>query len=276
MKESVIQNNIVMKRFSSIPLADMELVFPEKNVHFSPSTTVNIAVTIIGAIVTLVISVRGGLSLTSAWTSFTVLAGRVVQVWQTASTQKTEIEKSMGQIVSSRTIATQNAALSSIINDMFSQLTRQIFLAYCVLAANSMREQSLTVGELDQTCERILKEEFECPVDFTCEQAIDILEMWGVVSESTDTKTPVLVPVDPQMAVKKLEKVLIAASTQQQTSLVDSLAGFGYKIRGVAGAGVGRVTEGVGRVTEGVAGVAGGLAKQRSSRIRNFFRKKNR
>jgi len=255
MEERVIQNNIVMKRFSSIPLADMELVFPEKNVHFSPSTMVNIAVTIIGAIVTLILSIRGGLSLTSAWTSLTVLAGRVVQVWQTATTQKTEIERSMGQIVSSRTVATQGAALSSVISDMFSQLTRQIFLAYCVLAAASAKKETLTVEQLDQRCERILNDEFECRVDFTCDQALEILSLWGVVSESTNGGLSTLVPVEPQIAVRKLETVLIAASSAQP-SFVDSLAGFRYMMKGVAGAGVGRVTEGVGRVTEGVAGGA--------------------
>ncbi len=255
MEERVIQDNIVLKRFSSIPLADMELVFPEKNVHFSPSTMVNITVTVIGAIVALVLSIRGGLSLTSAWTSLTVLAGRIVQVWQTAATQKTEIERSMGQIVSSRTVATQGAALSSIINDMFSQLTRQIFLAYCVLAAATAREETLTVEMLDQRCERILNDEFECPIDFTCDQALHILGMWGIVGESTSGGSSTLVPVEPQVAVRKMETVLIAASSQQ-TSFVDSLAGFGDLVKGVAGAGVGRVTEGVGLVTEGVAGGA--------------------
>lgn len=239
MKQSVIQNNIVMKRFSSIPLADMELVFPEKNVHFSPSTTVNIAVTVIGAIATLIFSIRGGLSLTSAWTSFTVLAGRVVQVYQTAATQKTEIEKSMGDIVSRRTVATQGAALSSIVNDMFSQLTRQIFLAYCVLVSHTRKGASMTVGQLDVSCERILDREFECTVDFTCEQAVDILKMWRVVSERDDGT---LVPVSPSAAVRRLEKVLIVASKKQSAtqSVVDSLAGVGATIRGVAEAGVGK------------------------------------
>ena len=275
MDERVIQNNIVMKRFSAIPLADMELVFPEKNVHFSPSTMVNIAVTIIGAIVTVVLSIRGGLSLTSAWTSFTVLAGRVVQVWQTAATQKTEIERSMGQIVSSRTVATQGAALSSVISDMFSQLTRQIFLAYCVLAAANAKRETLTAEELDQRCEGILSDEFECRVDFNCDQALEILGMWEIVGESTSGGSSTLVPVEPQMAVRKLETVLIATSSQQQ-SFVDSLAGFGYKVKGVAGASVGRVTEGVGRVTEGVGrvteGVAGGA--RRTSRWLRFRTKR--
>jgi hypothetical protein len=305
MKYDTIKKNIVLKRFSSIPLADMELVFPEKNVHFSPSTIVNIAITIIGALATLVFSIRGGLSLTSAWTSLTVLAGRVVQVYQTASTQKTEIEKSMGQIVSSRMVASQNAALSSIINDMFSQLTRQIFLAYCILATRP----GSSLQELDHACEQILEEQFECKVDFTCEQAVDILRMWGVVrtgSSESDTagthgaggtrvgtrsssidssshsgrmpwqtsESAPLHTVPPHEAVKKLEQVLLVASTQQSASLVESLSGFGYKIKGVAGTGVARVSDGVGMAERGLKHI-GSIGKKKTSRLRRWFVRKS-
>ena len=272
MKEDVIQRNIVMKRFSSIPLADMELVFPETNVHFSPSTTVNIAVTIIGALATLFFSVRGGLSLTSAWTSFTVLAGRVVQVYQTAATQKTEIEKSMGDIVSRRTVATQNAALSSVMNDLFGQLTREVFMAYCLLAAeyfSANGRTDMTLADLDAHCESVLEREFETTVDFTCEQAVDILTMWRVVSVRSDGT---LVPVAPKVAVKRLEKVLIVASTQSASmlghmgqSVADGLAGVG-----------GRIVDGVGTVGQ----VVGGLAREQvqalraKSKFRTLFGKK--
>lgn len=226
MKHDTLKRNIVLKRFSSIPIADMELVFPEKNVHFAPTVLVNIAVTIIGAIITLVATIRGGLSLTSAWTSLTVLATRLGQVYQTASSQKVEIEESIGKIVSSRQVASQNAALSSIINDMFSQLTRQIFLAYCVLLKNP----GVTVKKLDAICENILQERFEVRIDFTCEQAIQILKKWAMVRTSSEGH---LTSVSISEAIKRLEEVLIVTSRQQDISIVESLSDLGLRIGSV-------------------------------------------
>jgi len=225
MKYQTIRRNIVLKRFSSIPIADMELVFPEKNVHFAPSVLVNIVVTIIGAIVTLFLSFKGGLSLTRAWTSLTVLGGRLAQVYQTASTQKTEIEKAMGSIVSTRQVASQNAALASIINDMFSQLTRQIFFAYCILLVHP----GVTLRKLDEICEDILEKKFEVCVDFTCEQAIEILHRWGIVHHDDHGK---LHPLPLSETVSKLEAVLILTSSQQTGSLPESLASLGVKFAG--------------------------------------------
>lgn len=226
MKYDTLCRNIVLKRFSSIPIADMELVFPEKNVHFAPTVLVNIAVTIIGALVTLIATIRGGLSLTRAWTALTVLATRLGQVYQTSSSQKIEIEQSIGKIVSSRQVASQNAALSSIINDMFSQLTRQIFLAYCVL----LRHPGVTLKKLDKICEDILEEKFELCIDFTCEQAVEILQRWGIVSQSPEQH---LTSVPITEAIKKLEEVLIVTSSQQDATFVDSLADLGLRVGSV-------------------------------------------
>lgn len=226
MKYDTLRRNIVLKRFSSIPIADMELVFPEKNVHFAPTVLVNIAVTIIGALITLIATIRGGLSLTTAWTSLTVLATRLGQVYQTASSQKIQIEQSIGKIVSSRQVASQNAALSSIINDMFSQLTRQIFLVYCVLLKNP----GVTLESLDDICENILQERFEICVDFTCEQAIDVLQKWGIVVVSSEGRLTSAPITD---AIQRLEQVLIVTSSHQDISLVDSLADLGLRIGSV-------------------------------------------
>jgi len=223
MKHDTLRRNIVLKRFSSIPIADMELVFPEKNVHFAPTVLVNFAVTIIGAIVTLIATMQGGLSWTSAWTSLTILGTRLGQVYQTASSQKVEIEESIGKIVSSRQVASQNAALSSIINDMFSQLTRQIFLAYCVLLKNP----GVTLERLDHICEETLLNRFELCVDFSCAQAIEILQKWGMVLESQGGH---LTSVSIEEGIKKLEQVLIVTSSQQDISLVDSLSDLGLRI----------------------------------------------
>jgi len=98
---------------------------------------------------------------------------------------------------------------------------------------------------------------------------VDILTMWRVVSVRSDGT---LVPVAPKVAVKRLEKVLIVASTQSASmlghmgqSVADGLAGVG-----------GRIVDGVGTVGQ----VVGGLAREQvealraKSKIGSVFRKK--
>lgn len=53
------KRNLVLKRFSSIPIADLELVFPEKKVYMPPQVIVNMAVSIIGALVAIFSALKG-------------------------------------------------------------------------------------------------------------------------------------------------------------------------------------------------------------------------
>ncbi|KAI8100403.1 hypothetical protein M9435_006887 [Picochlorum sp. BPE23] len=222
MADDAIERNIVLKRFSSIPIADMEIVFPEKNIHMPPSVLVNIAVTLLGAILTLIATIRGGLSLTSFWTTLTMLGTRLGQVLQTKRSQKSEIERSMSQLLSQRTVASQNAALSSIINDMFSQLVRQVVFAYFVL----VKHHGSTMAQLDERCEHILKQTFDLSIDFTCQEAIQVLKKWGIVTEDPTGR---LLPLEIEECKIKLTDVLVASSAQQRSTIQETLKGLGLQ-----------------------------------------------
>lgn len=222
MADEAVDRNIVLKRFSSIPIADMEIVFPEKNIHMPPSVLVNIAITLFGAIVTLIATMRGGLSLTSFWTTLTMLGTRMGQVLQTKRSEKSEIERSMGQLLAQRTVASQNAALSSIINDMFSQLVRQVIFAYFVL----LKHHGSTMAQLDERCEDILKQTFDLSIDFTCQEAIQVLKKWSIVTEDPTGR---LFPLEIDTCKIKLTDVLVASSVHQRSTIQETLKGLGLQ-----------------------------------------------
>ena len=51
--------NFIVKRFSSIPIADLELVFPDKKVYMPPQVMLQMLITLVGAIAAIVTAVSG-------------------------------------------------------------------------------------------------------------------------------------------------------------------------------------------------------------------------
>ena len=51
--QEIAQRNIVVKSFSNIPLADLEMIFPEKKVYIKPFVLIQLIVTIVLAFITV-------------------------------------------------------------------------------------------------------------------------------------------------------------------------------------------------------------------------------
>jgi Protein of unknown function (DUF3754) len=62
-KQRLRDRNIHIKRYTDVAIADMEVVFPEKNTHLKSSTMLEIVVTLIGGLVAAV----GGFWGVSLW-----------------------------------------------------------------------------------------------------------------------------------------------------------------------------------------------------------------
>ena len=54
--QGMAQRNIVIKSFSDIPMADVEMIFPEKTVYIKPFVLIQLVVTVVLAIITIVTS----------------------------------------------------------------------------------------------------------------------------------------------------------------------------------------------------------------------------
>lgn len=211
------KRNIILKRFRSIPIADMELVFPEMNIKLPPSVLVNIAVALIGVLIALITALKGGLSWAAGWTTITMLGTRLGQVYNTAVTQKVAIEKSVQRLLQERTVASQGAALSSIIRDIQNQQIRQVLIAYFVLLA-----KPTTPEDLDYHCEKILQQKFNLSVDFTCEEALPLLIKWGMVT-TIDESSGLLQAVSLSQCIGILEGIWLE-------SIHDTTKGIGNKM----------------------------------------------
>ena len=136
------------------------------------------------------------------WPLLTFLGSRAGQVYTTANIQRTAIQRSMQTLIYDRTIASQEAVLASLTDEMARQRYRELLVAYCILAA---AEKPLTAGELDARCETFLSSQFGVSIDFTTEDALPTLLEWGLI---TTTATTALLSAAPlQEGLMKLDAV---------------------------------------------------------------------
>lgn len=172
-----LRRNLIVKRFASIPIADLELVFPDKKVYMPPQVLLNMIIALVGIVTMVVTTLKGGLAWKVVWPMLTALGSRAAQIYTTANVQRTTIQRAMQKLIYDRTMASQEAVLSSLTEEMARQRTRELMVAYGVLAAAPM---PLTPGELDDRCEVFLEQQFGLVVDFTTEDALPTLLEWGL------------------------------------------------------------------------------------------------
>lgn len=182
-----MQRNIEIKQFRGIPMADLEMVMPEKKVFVPPQVFVQMAVALIGGLVGLVTALRRGEDdkmpdMRAAYTGISLLAGRAAQVYTSAQAQKVLIEHTMGKLLYERTVGSGSTVLNSLVDSVCRQRMREIFVCYCVLLTS---KQPLSAEELDEGCEGLLSRRFGCKIDFGCEEALPALLKWELASEGS-------------------------------------------------------------------------------------------
>lgn len=176
---AVAARNIHIKQFTGIPLADLEMVMPEKKVFVPPSVFVQLVVAAVVALVGLLATFLQAQLDWKVWASaLGLLASRASSAYLQAASERSEIEREMHRLLANRTVASQEAVLHTLTDEMCRQHIRECFLCYCCLlhAGKDLRDD-----DLDTRCERLLRSRFALRLDFTAENAIPALCGWGLV-----------------------------------------------------------------------------------------------
>lgn len=119
-----------------------------------------------------------GVSPKAMWPLITMLGSRALQLYTTSNVQRAYIERAMQNLIYERTMASQGAVMTTLIDEMARQRTRELLVAYCILATAG---KALTPAELDSRCEQFLSTQFGLSLDFTTEDALPALQEWGMV-----------------------------------------------------------------------------------------------
>ncbi|KAI3424110.1 hypothetical protein D9Q98_009471 [Chlorella vulgaris] len=182
-----MQRNIQLRQFRGIPMADLEMLMPEKKIFVPPKVFVEMAVTLVGGLAAVWTVLSGaakegdGVNIGTLSTAVSLLGGRAAQVYSSAIYQKMAIEHAMGKLLYERTVGSGEPVLINLVDGVCRQRVREILICYCVLL-NS--QKPLSADELDAACEHFLAHHFGCKIDFCSEEALPAVLRWGMATES--------------------------------------------------------------------------------------------
>ncbi|XP_072950595.1 uncharacterized protein [Typha angustifolia] len=174
---------IFVKHFKNIPMADMEIVLPEKkNPSLTPMDWVKFLISVVLGLVTLISSLE--MPKADIWVVIAVLSGLIgycAKVYftfqQNMATYQNLITKSMYD----KQLDSGKGTLLHLCDDVIQQEVKEVIIAYYIL----MEQGKATIQDLDYQCEELIKEEFDEQCNFDVMDAVKKLEKFGIVSRDS-------------------------------------------------------------------------------------------
>ena len=285
---SVAARNIHVKRFVDVPMADVEMIFPDKTVWLKPVLLMQLAATLVGGLVAAVAMLRpkkGGpaapgadpaaaaesaaaatrASLQVAVAALTLVGGRAAAVYGQAAAARQAVADAMTERLYDTTMDAQEADLAYLAEEMAGAHVKEAALAYFMLLA---KRQPMSGAALDAAIERYLARTFGERVDFAIEASLPRLVADGLVvavksGAAGGPPGPRLYAAVPLAeAARVLAAKWAAAGEAPDDGGAGAMALFtkaGAGVSGVAGGGAAAVGRGAAAVGRGLTAVVGGL-----------------
>jgi hypothetical protein len=191
---------LILKSFHDIPMADMEMIFPEVNIQVRfKDMLINVSLTVVALGTLLWTLITGVVFTKEIITLISVLGGKVAQSIMGLLAAQTRYAGRMAREIQAKSDNSQVGMLMHLMDSMEDQECKEMILSYCVLSANG---KSMTLKEIDTKCETLLHKRFGLKVDFDVEGAIVKLLREGLVEQ----RAGVLYTVTPlRKALQRLD-----------------------------------------------------------------------
>lgn len=174
---------IFVKHFKNIPMADMEIVLPEKkNPSLTPMDWVKF---LISAVVGLV-AVVGSVDMPQAdlWVIFAILStvvGYCAKTYFTFQQNMATYQNLITQSMYDKQLDSGRGTLLHLCDDVIQQEVKEVIVSFFIL----MEQGKATLQDLDLRCEELIKEEFGESCNFDVDDAVEKLEKFGIVSRDS-------------------------------------------------------------------------------------------
>lgn len=174
---------IYVKHFKNIPMADMEIVLPEKkNPSLTPMDWVKF---LISAVVGLV-AVGGSLEMPQAdlWVIFAILStvvGYCAKIYFTFQANMATYQNLITQSMYDKQLDSGKGTLLHLCDDVIQQEVKEVIISFFIL----MEQGKATLEDLDAQCEELIKDEFGESCNFDVDDAVQKLEKMGIVARDT-------------------------------------------------------------------------------------------
>ncbi|XP_071734922.1 uncharacterized protein [Rutidosis leptorrhynchoides] len=182
-KKGEQDRGIHVKHFKNIPMADMELVLPEKkNPSLTPMDWVKF---LISAVVGLV-AVVGSIETPQAdfWVMFAILSavlGYCAKIYFTFQANMVAYQSLITQSMYDKQLDSGKGTLLHLCDDVIQQEVKEVIISFFIL----MEQGKATLEDLDLQCEELIKEEFGATCNFDVDDAVHKLEKMGIVARDS-------------------------------------------------------------------------------------------
>ncbi|KAE8696144.1 Aminopeptidase isoform 1 [Hibiscus syriacus] len=172
---------IHVKHFKHIPMADLEIVLPEKK---NPGLTPMDWVTFIASAVVGLVAVITSLETPKAdlWVIFAILStvvGYCAKTYLTFEANMAAYQNLITQSMYEKQLDSGRGTLLHLCDDVIQQEVKEVIIAFFIL----MEQGKATAKELDQRCEELLKEEFGESCNFDVDDALAKLQNLKVLTK---------------------------------------------------------------------------------------------
>ncbi|XP_004145705.1 uncharacterized protein LOC101204725 isoform X1 [Cucumis sativus] len=177
------ERGIYVKHFKNIPMADMEIVLPEKkNPGLTPMDWVKFIVSAIVGLVALVGSIE--MPKADFWVIFAVLStviGYCAKTYFTFQQNMATYQNLITQSMYDKQLDSGRGTLLHLCDDVIQQEVKEVIISFFIL----MEQGKATLEDLDLRCEELIKEEFGEHCNFEVDDAVQKLEKLGIISRDT-------------------------------------------------------------------------------------------
>ncbi|XP_042497759.1 uncharacterized protein LOC122076511 [Macadamia integrifolia] len=181
--ETKPDRGIYVKHFKNIPMADMEIVLPEKkNPSLTPMDWVKFLVSAVLGLVALF----GSLEMPKAdfWVIIAILsglAGYCAKIYFTFQQNMVTYQNLITQSMYDKQLDSGKGTLLHLCDDVIQQEVKEVIISFFIL----MEQGKATKEDLDHRCEELIEEEFGERCNFEVDDAVQKLEKLGIVSRDT-------------------------------------------------------------------------------------------
>ncbi|CAM8985132.1 unnamed protein product [Rhodiola kirilowii] len=177
------ERGIFVKHFKNIPMADMEIVLPEKkNPGLTPMDWVKFLASAVIGLVALVSSLE--MPQADLWVIIAVISavvGYCAKTYFTFQANMAAYQNLITQSMYDKQLDSGRGTLLHLCDDVIQQEVKEVIISFFIL----MEQGKSTRQDLDSQCEELIKEEFGESCNFDVDDAVEKLEKLGIVSRDT-------------------------------------------------------------------------------------------
>ncbi|XP_031489470.1 uncharacterized protein LOC116257020 [Nymphaea colorata] len=176
-------HGVFIKHFKNIPLADMELVLPEKkNPGLTPMDWVKFLISAVLGLVALFSSLE--MPKADIWVIVAILSGLVGYCAKTYFTFQQNLAVYQNLITKSmydKQLDSGKGTLLHLCDDVIQQEVKEVIIAFFIL----MEQGKATKQDLDLRCEELMESEFGQKCNFEVDDAVQKLEKLGIIGRDS-------------------------------------------------------------------------------------------